>query len=1353
MMGVTSEIPSAAQAVEIYSRYLPDLILHQVIADGVSHEAHGERFDCAVLFADISGFTPLAERLTRKGAAGAERLTEILNDYFSRLIDLVDQHGGDVLKFAGDALIAIWRAEGESLNTATHRAAQAALVLQQALRSADADGEPLQLRVAIGAGLSSIAHLGGALDRWEFIISGLPLEQVGAVSSQVTPGTVGASGAAWTLLEAGGAGPQGQALSADAHQLDALRPIPPTPRPQRPVLGLEHGAALRRYLPAAIVHRINAGFNQFLGELRRVTVLFVNLPGLSFRTPIGEAQAVMIELQQSCYHYEGSINKLSVDDKGVSLLAAAGLPPLAHEDDPDRGLRIGLRMLDRLQQLGVRCSIGISTGRVYCGAVGSDQRREYTIMGDSVNLAARLMQEADGGILCDEATRRRAGADIEFDPPQELQLKGRGTPVLAARPRGVQAGSRKREERPLVGRQRERARLAAWLESLLGGGREPRIVLAADAGMGKTVLLEELIRRARWLPVTVHVARADAVERATSYHAWQQVLRPLLRTDAETDWQCARNRVLEALNASGQSHLAPLLNDVLPLAFAENELTLQMGGEARADNTRAVICTLLRQLAATAHHLLVIDDAQWLDSASWGVLNRVCQELSPLMVLVAARPTTQTLAEYVQWTRDPQVEHLPLGRMDREEIRQLVCAVLGVEKIADSALRLITERAEGHPYFSEELALALRDSGALDADGQLAAATGAAAALDLPDSVEGIITARVDRLQPSCAMTLKVASVVGRSFGTAALSSVHPSRGSDLAGDLDDLDALALIQQEAPPPDSRYVFRHRITQEVVYGMMLHNQRRQLHARVAQWLESHHEDLRHHYPLLAHHWAGADQRERALNYLEVAAQDALAIHAPAEAARFLEQALAMSREQPVPVVRRGCWWRLLGEAYREQARLDEAVDASLRAAAELSAPMPQARASLGWAILREARKQLRASRGRYQPQALAEAEVVRRTEAATAYEQIQVIFYWRGEKLELLYACLRAANLAESTGRHPRVLTRIYSTLGAAAGVIRLRRAAEYYCERAERKARDDGAGPTLAWVLLPVATYRAGLGEWGAAERRFREALEITRKLGDEPLWISLTASHTVTLLMQGRLSQCLDNYEALREAGVRRDHDQAYIWGVVGRARTLLRTGDWTGMAAATRDAARRLEACTAANRLDVHTLLALVHLLEGEVQASREEIETCLTLLDRPSQNTLYPSCIQLNFACQELARRLPRDRRLAQAARQAVRYFQRYARVFPIGEPGWRYFAGLDAWRRGRRRRALAQWQRSLAAARRLGMPYEAALVAHTLRVTAQTIADVDAAAVLAEALAQLGIDRISCPYRLDAKERGK
>ena len=239
------------------------------------------------------------------------------------------------------------------------------------------------------------------------------------------------------------------------------------------------GPALRGYVPAAVTARLAAGQSAWISELRSVTVLFLRLPGLDdiSSETLEQAQQLVGAVQEALYEYEGSVNKVGVDDKGATLVAAFGLPPVAHEDDAVRAVQAALEVQARLQRRGLRPALGLATGRVFCGSVGSSQRREYTMIGGVVNLAARLMQAANDELVCDAATRQATQAKFAFEALAPRRLKGWAEPVGVFRPRG------QRLTRPpggsLVGRAREQGLLTQRLIGLqqgrggtgAGGGR------------------------------------------------------------------------------------------------------------------------------------------------------------------------------------------------------------------------------------------------------------------------------------------------------------------------------------------------------------------------------------------------------------------------------------------------------------------------------------------------------------------------------------------------------------------------------------------------------------------------------------------------------------------------------------------------------------------------------------------------------------------------------------------------------------------------------------------------------------------------------------------------------------------
>ena len=268
-----------------------------------------------------------------------------------------------------------------------------------------------------------------------------------------------------------------------------------------------------------------------MAELRPVTILFVNLPALPGAASLAEAQDVLCAVQSELYRYEASINKITADNKGTMLVAALGLPPLAHEDDPVRGIGAAVAVQSRLRELGWRCSIGVTTGRVFCGAIGSPQRREYTVIGDVVNLSARLMQAAEESILCDAATYRAARDRADFDALPPIQVKGKTEPVAVYCPREATASpSTQRHELPLIGRETELAAFRSGLDAL-GRGETQTLLIEGEPGIGKSRLVAALREIARSQNTICLVGEANAIEGQRPYHAWRSVFAPLLGID------------------------------------------------------------------------------------------------------------------------------------------------------------------------------------------------------------------------------------------------------------------------------------------------------------------------------------------------------------------------------------------------------------------------------------------------------------------------------------------------------------------------------------------------------------------------------------------------------------------------------------------------------------------------------------------------------------------------------------------------------------------------------------------------------------------------------------------------------
>ena len=680
------ELIAVATDAGALASFLPDRLVRRLVEDPQgAGQAQADRTVGALLLADISGFTAITERLARR-PDGAERLRGLLDGAFQPLLELICGTGGDVLKFAGDALLACWPAagpdQGRGLAAATATAVGCAEAMQAALgRFAAAQRLPLALRIGVGAGEVVVLDIGGERERRELLVAGAAVPETTGAAERARPGQVVLSPAARDLAE--------QALGG--HPGPAQPPVAPA-GPGAPA------ALVAPYVPRAMLASMVAGHEEWSAELRQITVVFANLPDLDHRIRLEEAQEVMVDLQGALYRYEGSINKLTIDEKGTTLVAALGLPPLAHEDDPARGVQAALAIREALAALGRRVAIGVTTGRAFCGTVGGPRRREYTMLGAVVNLAARLMQEVGDGVLCDQATATAARAALAFEALAPVRVKGRADPVAVYRPgrpaTGPGRGPEPLSRVPLVGRDEERARLAGALGRLLadGAGRTGEVqvlVLEGEAGAGKSRLVAELVDQAAAAGVPVLAGAGDAIERNTPWHAWRELFGRLPALDIQDKAAC-RQVVLDLLGPDPELRdLAPLLNPVLSLELPETPRSAELSGQGRADRTRDLLVRLLRAVVGKGPAVLVIEDAHWLDSASTGLVLALSRERMPLLLVVATRSQGEgrTIEDELGWTayrrlrRAPSIERLVLDRLPTEAVEALVGQRLGAASV------------------------------------------------------------------------------------------------------------------------------------------------------------------------------------------------------------------------------------------------------------------------------------------------------------------------------------------------------------------------------------------------------------------------------------------------------------------------------------------------------------------------------------------------------------------------------------------------------------------------------------------------------------------------------------------------
>jgi len=1373
---------------ELLASYVPRLIQNRVVANPAPIEAPiSEEFEAAVLFADISGFTRLTEGLVERGPAGVETLARILNEYFGQLIDIVHEYGGDVVKFAGDAVIAVWHIVPDGLTASdagtadsvsradqwqwTMRAAECALAIRKRLSNYKLENTNLSLKLAVSTGRITAVHVGGVFNRWEFLLTGNPLVELGIANGLANASDIIIAPSAWRLMRNDCVADTVEfelrvAIAQGGRLKDLDKPSSIFASSQKIDIPDEAEKSLRAYIPGAIINRLSAGQSGWIAELRRVTILFVNLPGIDQNTELADAQELARLVQTAVYRYEGSINKINVDDKGITIVAALGLPPFSHEDDPARGMQAALMIRKELQGLKVKVksNIGVATGRIFCGSIGNEKRREYTIIGNAVNLSARLMGVAGHqhkivekygiSIVCDRLTYEGAKDAVEFEPLPPQQVKGLSEAVEVFHPLDFKK-SVIRPTTELIGRQEEKTLIANALQELSRGVQHHTIILQGEAGIGKTRLFEDLVRQAETLRVHMLAGSGDPIEKSSLYHAWRPIFNKIFNVEdllATVDSvgearAVLAKQVVEKLNVIDPDLIryAPLLDVLFPVPITDNELTGAMTGEIRGGNIREMLTRVLSHEAAQAPLLIVMEDLHWFDSASWALLVDVQQKVRPILLAVNTRPLTEPIpVQFKQLVDAPEVQFIKLEAMKLDDVESLVCQRLGVKSIPPLIGRLIREKSEGNPFFAEELAYALRDSGILYIENQESRLNSRFMNLEdltLPDTLQAAITNRIDSLNPSQQLTLKVASVIGRIFAYRVLEAVHPieSDRQALPDYLESLTRLSLTLIESETPDLAYIFKHAVTQEVAYNLMLYSQRSQLHQSVAEWIEQNNTgNLESYYPLLAHHWTQAAEMhevaqgeatmQKAVEFLEKSGEQAMQTYANKEAIQFFSQALEWDAKLPTAgskdesrkrQFRRARWHGRLGLAHYGLGNLPE-CDRNVREALQLlGSPIPKTSLQFALGLLPQIIQQV--LHWNFPARHIGSFQGDKREaalEVARLYELMSRIYFYSNETLPIMYTVLRFLNEAEKAGTSPE-LAIAYSSMGVLSGLAQLHKLAETYVERGLAVAEEVNQLSNVITVNVVTSAYKVTIGKWDEVRQRVEEAKALCEQLGDYRQWGDCTAMLGESALMSGDLQYASRVQQELLDNARHRRSPLHQGWGLLGVARNNIRLGREALAVPMLEEALQILEETpNLASSAETNSQLALAYLRLGQDDKAREHAEKVIKLTENISptvysMNIGFAAVADVCFALWEKALHAPHQPtidadRYELLTEKAIKLLVAFKKVFPIGEPTLYYYQGWYDWLVGNQSQALKKWQTGLESALRFNMIYEEALI---------------------------------------------
>jgi len=885
---------------------------------------------------------------------------------------------------------------------------------------------------------------------------------------------------------------------------------------QRPILGdavVDTAVApLQQKLDALAVPDRPAA-RGLVSERRIVTVLFCDMVGsttLAERLDPEAWTAIMNRvfrlLTEPVDRYGGTVTRLM----GDAILALFGAPE-SHEDDPERAILAGLSILEKtrpfrrqfIEETGMSFDfrIGINTGLAVVGEVGSEVRVEYTAMGDAVNVAARMEQTAaPGSVQISEATYQLVADLFEVEPLGPITVKGREVPVEAFQVLGRLARRRGDERHaPLVGRENDLARLGDIVDQVCDG-RGQIVLLLGDAGIGKSRLMAEL--RAGWLadsPPGQDLPRwtemsATSYSTGRPYGTFENQMRIIAGIAPTDPLPIARDKLRQVLVADPEHEfLQPVYERLLGI---HGEDHVDLSSEAFMRTLYESTLTAIRNETGGRPSVFVFDDLQWVDPASLGLIEHTLQLVKelPLLVLLAMRPEPEAPAwEFRQ--RLPEAygdrySEFTLNPLTGDDSIQLADALMAAEAVPETLRQLVLDKAEGNPFYIEELVQMLLDRGLLDSSTNDNGPTvgGLSGAYDIPANLSSLVAARVDRLSRDVRLTLQLASVIGRSFYVRVLRQISEAQIA-LESHLQQLETAEMIRESTRTPEWEYIFRHALTQEAVYSTLLLEQRRRFHQAVGQALEQLFPNrLLEFAPILAHHFDEGRLLDKAGYYYALAGNEAAILHANDQAVDYYRRALAIAREQGTGSERIIDLYGRLGRVLEHLHRFDEAIHQYV----ELE------------------------KLGREQ----GDQEMVLASLTSRTILHANPTSIFDSDEAEAL--ATRALELADDIGDQAAE-ARIYlqlSTLNSFMGKIE---AALEYGERALARARDLGDRLLLAHVLTDLSSHLFAVnGEFERARTSLSEARQLWRELGDKAMETDSLASLAEVNVYLGEYDQAL---------------------------------------------------------------------------------------------------------------------------------------------------------------------------------------------------------------------------------------
>ncbi len=865
--------------------YVSDTITNSLSSKGKTEKV----LEGSLVFADISGFTAMSEKLAGMGRIGGEKLAEIINRCFNPLLEIVFAWGGDVIKFGGDAFLVLFRGDDKS-----DRALNCAVDLIGWISENGKIETPMgNFNLGIHAGISegTIFSFIIGKTRKDHLFCGKTVEKAYAAADVADLGQIVLVREATKNLR----GISFKEINDEFFIFQYAKKSRKNKRSQShrgsPGKNLTE-KKLEAFIDKRLKEQLHYNKGHIDGEHRILTTLFIGVNSLrknienNLDNSTKTIQDYFEVLNDIIAKNGGSLARVDSSSSSEKILVFFGAPK-GFGNDAQNCLRAVLEIESALKELNLKFAhpikhrYGINSGLCFVGDVGGEYRREYTAMGDAINLAARLMSNADyGKMAVGEETEKICRDSYEFKSSGKLQVKGKKEPVKAYLLMGEK--ERRQTDALMIGRDSELDRVKSYIDVIRNKGRA-LLLISGEPGAGKSLLCEKLLILAAQNGIEYFEGACYRQSEKTSYGPIKSIFLELLNLSTKSSQKDRRTALQRRLKELDEYEWEPLIAPLLDYFPSVPPYLRNLPEETKKNKIESVICRLICGAAGQNNGIIIIEDIQWIDTASFDIIKLLMKSKDTPGLLFVGRPGD--ISEELKSVA--KVDEIELGALTLESSRELFFAVLKDKKPNESIIGNVIDKSAGNPFYLEEMAKAYNELGE--------ARFGSAE--NIPSGIESVITARIDNIGEMEKKTVRTASVIGRIFGYQVLKEIFPDRGriGRLRDYLNELARLDLTPLERVQPVLEYIFKHILTQEVAYNGLSFSARKSLHIKTAEYFAARKRLVKTTPETIARHFMMAEEYKRALPYLILSGKKAASEFANKEAFEYYGKALDIAEK--------------------------------------------------------------------------------------------------------------------------------------------------------------------------------------------------------------------------------------------------------------------------------------------------------------------------------------------------------------------------------------------------------------------------------------------------------------------------